>query len=141
MRFFFLMIRHPPRSTLLPYTTLFRSGAPSGTGEASGGSRDGTLYIVWDENFPPGLWPENHRFEATSPPFGDFTSIDGDSAARSFGEEILGGLDYSGDGFADLFVGDLVADPLGRSNAGRGYIFYSAGNLRGLTIKIGRAHV
>ncbi|MFP6896640.1 MAG: choice-of-anchor D domain-containing protein [Roseibacillus sp.] len=111
-------------------------GAPSGTGEASGGSRDGTLYIVWDENFPPGLWPENHRFEATSPPFGDFTSIDGDSAARSFGEEILGGLDYSGDGFADLFVGDLVADPLGRSNAGRGYIFYSAGNLRGLTINL-----
>src|SRR2546422_7832858 len=25
-RFFFLMIRRPPRSTLLPYTTLFRSG-------------------------------------------------------------------------------------------------------------------
>src|SRR5690348_18221499 len=24
--FFFLMIRHPPRSTLFPYTTLFRSG-------------------------------------------------------------------------------------------------------------------
>src|SRR2546429_6745309 len=24
--FFFLMIRQPPRSTLLPYTTLFRSG-------------------------------------------------------------------------------------------------------------------
>src|SRR2546429_6730946 len=26
--FFFLMIRRPPRSTLFPYTTLFRSGAP-----------------------------------------------------------------------------------------------------------------
>src|SRR5687767_15250919 len=25
--FFFLMIRRPPRSTLFPYTTLFRSGA------------------------------------------------------------------------------------------------------------------
>src|SRR5438093_3891525 len=24
--FFFLMLRHPPRSTLFPYTTLFRSG-------------------------------------------------------------------------------------------------------------------
>src|ERR1019366_1891971 len=33
--FFFLMIRRPPRSTLFPYTTLFRSGA----GEA--GSRRG----------------------------------------------------------------------------------------------------
>src|SRR5260370_36218553 len=28
--FFFLMIRRPPRSTLFPYTTLFRSHADSG---------------------------------------------------------------------------------------------------------------
>src|SRR5215471_20232330 len=35
--FFFLMIRRPPRSTLFPYTTLFRSdGRP-------GGPRRGTL--------------------------------------------------------------------------------------------------
>src|SRR5215813_14801437 len=27
--FFFLMIRRPPRSTLFPYTTLFRSNEPS----------------------------------------------------------------------------------------------------------------
>src|SRR2546430_16847677 len=30
--FFFLMIRRPPRSTLFPYTTLFRSVAPLGNG-------------------------------------------------------------------------------------------------------------
>src|SRR2546427_6660628 len=30
--FFFLMIRRPPRSTLFPYTTLFRSHAPRGPG-------------------------------------------------------------------------------------------------------------
>src|SRR2546430_17702291 len=30
--FFFLMIRRPPRSTLFPYTTLFRSGLNEGTG-------------------------------------------------------------------------------------------------------------
>src|SRR3712207_7289623 len=29
MSFFFLMIRRPPRSTLFPYTTLFRSAASS----------------------------------------------------------------------------------------------------------------
>src|SRR3712207_7881463 len=28
-RFFFLMIRRPPRSTLFPYTTLFRSPRPA----------------------------------------------------------------------------------------------------------------
>src|SRR5207249_10342346 len=42
--FFFLMIRRPPRSTLFPYTTLFRSWPWSGSrangliGEARGGS-------------------------------------------------------------------------------------------------------
>src|SRR5256885_11906517 len=29
LRFFFLMIRRPPRSTLFPYTTLFRSRSPA----------------------------------------------------------------------------------------------------------------
>src|SRR6185369_15986295 len=31
--FFFLMIRRPPRSTLFPYTTLFRSGSPTSPNE------------------------------------------------------------------------------------------------------------
>src|SRR6202012_6193046 len=34
--FFFLMIRRPPRSTLFPYTTLFRSG--DGEREGGGGA-------------------------------------------------------------------------------------------------------
>src|SRR3712207_8492134 len=38
--FFFLMIRRPPRSTLFPYTTLFRSRHPCTDGSARpGGSR------------------------------------------------------------------------------------------------------
>src|SRR6266853_3647867 len=40
--FFFLMIRRPPRSTLFPYTTLFRSarhhGAPDHRGRGDGGA-------------------------------------------------------------------------------------------------------
>src|SRR5215475_15251324 len=36
--FFFLMIRRPPRSTLFPYTTLFRSSPSSPGGPASAGS-------------------------------------------------------------------------------------------------------
>src|SRR5216683_416346 len=35
--FFFLMIRRPPRSTLFPYTTLFRSGALTLLGTTCGG--------------------------------------------------------------------------------------------------------
>src|SRR2546422_5121625 len=35
--FFFLMIRRPPRSTLFPYTTLFRSLAEAGTASGDDG--------------------------------------------------------------------------------------------------------
>src|SRR5258706_12173101 len=41
--FFFLMIRRPPRSTLFPYTTLFRSDpdvAPVRAGRAGGAGQD-----------------------------------------------------------------------------------------------------
>src|SRR2546430_12127997 len=39
--FFFLMIRRPPRSTLFPYTTLFRSSGAVGRHRRKG-SREGT---------------------------------------------------------------------------------------------------
>src|SRR5256886_9046817 len=35
--FFFLMIRRPPRSTLFPYTTLFRSDSAKGGAMTGGG--------------------------------------------------------------------------------------------------------
>src|SRR3712207_7460108 len=38
--FFFLMIRRPPRSTLFPYTTLFRSPLYSNSFSAGVGERD-----------------------------------------------------------------------------------------------------
>src|SRR5256885_17268058 len=43
--FFFLMIRRPPRSTLFPYTTLFRSlaGIVMSTSDGAGGGAAGTL--------------------------------------------------------------------------------------------------
>src|SRR5438552_18786880 len=39
--FFFLMIRRPPRSTLFPYTTLFRSMLGDGRGFGHDGAGDG----------------------------------------------------------------------------------------------------
>src|SRR6266566_8535991 len=46
--FFFLMIRRPPRSTLFPYTTLFRSGparatAPGSVSRVPAVRRDGAV--------------------------------------------------------------------------------------------------
>src|SRR5256885_10560050 len=55
--FFFLMIRRPPRSTLFPYTTLFRSTVPvwsvafgpEGKAISGGSPGDGTMRL-WDLN-------------------------------------------------------------------------------------------
>src|SRR3712207_7760917 len=41
--FFFLMIRRPPRSTLFPYTTLFRSLELRGPGDIEGTRQSGAL--------------------------------------------------------------------------------------------------
>src|SRR2546430_12392217 len=43
--FFFLMIRRPPRSTLFPYTTLFRSVIVRGRGQRLGEDNP-TLHII-----------------------------------------------------------------------------------------------
>src|SRR5579859_8235799 len=53
--FFFLMIRRPPRSTLFPYTTLFRSG-PIDYGPAD----------AWAGTFQDGKRSEEHTSELQS---------------------------------------------------------------------------
>src|SRR3712207_7397233 len=52
MWFFFLMIRRPPRSTLFPYTTLFRSeeGGDERLGVAQGVGEDGPLPAPVDDH-------------------------------------------------------------------------------------------
>jgi len=112
-------------------------GAPAGTAEATAGARDGALYIVWDENFPNTPWPAGLTLDLAAPS-GDLTVIHGEAANRSFGEEILAGLDYDGDGAADLFVGDLLSDDPGGliSIPGIGYVFYRGADLRGLNFDL-----
>src|SRR6266581_8218419 len=56
--FFFLMIRRPPRSTLFPYTTLFRSAARRRPARASPARRAGR---------PPRGRSEEHTSELQSP--------------------------------------------------------------------------
>src|ERR1035441_11130168 len=59
--FFFLMIRRPPRSTLFPYTTLFRSNWPPGA----------ALWLVWQmtdsTGKAQGLGIDNLSFSASVP--------------------------------------------------------------------------
>src|SRR6266850_3835944 len=56
--FFFLMIRRPPRSTLFPYTTLFRSGLVDGTY---------TGKVRLTSNDPDEVRSEEHTSELQSP--------------------------------------------------------------------------
>src|SRR5258708_18261144 len=46
------MIRRPPRSTLFPYTTLFRSLVPRGPSVAIDDAVDGVVCIVGDQRAP-----------------------------------------------------------------------------------------
>src|SRR5256885_11690773 len=58
--FFFLMIRRPPRSTLFPYTTLFRSVCTLGTTIKTAGSRPAFRRVDHDRS-------EEHTSELQSP--------------------------------------------------------------------------
>src|SRR2546427_4424759 len=59
--FFFLMIRRPPRSTLFPYTTLFRSARVRGVDDGRGLSRAGAG--AGRGGLEPGRLDDAHRSE------------------------------------------------------------------------------
>src|SRR5256885_12829041 len=61
MFFFFLMIRRPPRSTLFPYTTLFRSGARRNP--PVGNQLDEAVHGLMER----GIRSEEHTSELQSP--------------------------------------------------------------------------
>src|SRR2546430_15600916 len=68
--FFFLMIRRPPRSTLFPYTTLFRSRtvvdfSPGVGPDGIGVDRDGNIYCAIPGRDRPGR-SEEHTSELQS---------------------------------------------------------------------------
>src|SRR5215216_2415446 len=62
--FFFLMIRRPPRSTLFPYTTLFRS---AGEGNPRPGARKSRSPTLRSARLRPTRRSEEHTSELQSP--------------------------------------------------------------------------
>ncbi len=127
------------RSEVLVAATLSRAGASlpadgasPATAHSAGGTAHGTVHIVWDDNFAE-PWPNGLAFAVSDAP-GSHTEIDGAACHRRFGEELLGGRDYDGDGSADLFVGDLTANCAteSRAFAGAGVVLFDAATLRGL---------
>lgn len=129
------------RAEVLVAAALSRAGAildvEGGLNAHGGGGPDGgRLYIAWDDNFPALPWPVGFEVEMGAGPFG-FTSLGGGPGNTTFGEELLGGLDWDADGRADLFVGDLASNLLGRPAAGVGYVLYDAARLRGVDARVG----
>lgn len=131
------------RAEVLIAATINRAGAalrladaPIGTGDPIGGIGKGAAFIAWDENFPEGPWPNGYSFRIDQPTLGQFTRIDGGTNNNAFGEELLGTSDFSGDGFPDLFLSDLVAASPNGANSGIGYVIWNASELRGLTFDI-----
>ncbi len=130
------------RGEVLLAAALTRAGAgirlpnaAPGTGAAIGGAPDGRMYIIWDDNIASGEWAPGETIEIVEGAEA-FTTIRGAEENGAFGEEIVGGLDYNGDGFAELFLGDLVADGVNGNSSGRGYILDRAESLRGLDFVI-----
>ena len=130
------------RSEVLASASLNRAGgvlpaegADPLTAEGSGANPGGTVFILWDDNIPAGAtWPAGLTFTMDSAPMST-TRIDGGAVAgqftnNRFGEEMIGGLDYNGDGNADVFFGDITGQALGRDIAGLGHLFFSAANLK-----------
>ena len=132
------------RAEVLVGATINRAGAgleaaSSGDfADASGGAQDGALYIAWDDNFlddensADPVWTPGYEF-AMDAALGSTSVVRGGEANISFGEEILGGLDFDDDGTADLFVGDIVGDlsPGGsRRASGSGHLIYNAASLK-----------
>src|SRR3712207_9261065 len=70
--FFFLMIRRPPRSTLFPYTTLFRSELASRLDGVdperilAGAAANGIRYVVPGDDEWPAPRSEEHTSELQS---------------------------------------------------------------------------
>ena len=99
------------------------------TPHSAGGAPDGTLFIVWDEQFIGDPWPAGHTIDLATAT--GVTTINGGTGNEQFGEEILAGEDYDGDGTLDLFVGDIVGDPPGHNAAGMAHILFDAHLFKG----------
>lgn len=125
------------RGEILGGKGLNRSGAslqPQGgsSSHATGGTTHGTLFILWSSAIPPAPQPWPTSLQQIVPGSADATVLSGAGGNRKFSEELLGGLDYNGDGVADLFVGDITGDSPNGPGSGFGYVFFSAEKLRGL---------
>ncbi len=108
-------------------------GAANSTAVASSGAPNGSLYIIWDDNFPE-TWIDDFTIVADENALGGITDIQGAETSEFdndfFGEEMVGGLDYNGDGLSDMLIGDIAGNTPQFSDAGLGFVFFNAAQLK-----------
>src|SRR3712207_8841289 len=64
LSFFFLMIRRPPRSTLFPYTTLFRSRHRPAAGRGVAGTASPQSEERWADRIYGRIWRRGRRLHS-----------------------------------------------------------------------------
>ena len=127
---------HNDRAELFLSATVNRAGAvltaadaPANSAVGRSGYPRGRVYIVWDAFFPDPPWPNNFVITLENPSTQPLTIISGEVTPlftnEHFGEEVLGGKDYNGDGSNDLFIGDITGNTTGRIAAGTGHVFFT----------------
>lgn len=120
---------------------LNRAGAGAGgPGNPSSGGGDGPPGLTRTNAgesyvfFNPGVWPD--VIDSVTPPLSvAMTVVYGESGGDFTGEEVLG-ADLNQDGSDELIMGGLTASPLGRTNAGTGYILEGGSHLRNREIDL-----
>ena len=60
---------------------------------------------------------------------GRLTRVHGSAGNGGFGVPVAGGLDADGNGYPDVALSSMLADPLGRANAGAVYLVFDKGSL------------
>ena len=141
------------KGEVMASAALARSGASFGDGEAhgSGGAPfGGRMFIAWGSNFTPTLWTNGYEFQVNGSAPADYSIILGagqvylsdgtkstNSVSSKFGEEMLAGRDYDGDGSGDLFIGDITGKSKNRVNSGMGWIFWNVEITKNNPVQLG----
>ncbi len=132
------------RAEFVVAATLERAGAglrlpnaPANTGQSEGGTGQGVAYILWDTLFAEERWEPGYEIDLDDYE-DDVSVLRGSSPYLHFGEELIAGGDFDGDGRADLFVSDLKAFTPNGVSSGRSALFFHAANLRGREIVMGQ---
>jgi len=93
------------------------------------GDRSGTSYVVFGKS-------DGAAVDLSALGAADGFLIVGAAADDGAGHSVRAAGDVNGDGFADLIVGAPTADPIGRSDAGAGYVVFG-GDFTGSMVRVG----